>query len=172
MPRLGSRSLPLQAIVVVLALLVLLASGVRSGLFDDPSARPATTGAVQTVQTSPPPAGQPTGSDPLDWPGSLVDITLKLLAVLALAYVALAALRRYTYGAHARRGGGSLQVLESASLAPNREIYLVRAGDKRLLLGVTPTRIETLATWEDGPPPGPPAERRETGDTAEMQLSD
>lgn len=87
--------------------------------------------------------------DPFDGPGAAVDIILKLGAVVALAYVALAALKRYT-GSATRRRGGLLEVLDSATLAPNRSVYVVRAGGKRLVLGVTQTQITALAELPDG----------------------
>ena len=43
---------------------------------------------------------------------------------------------------------GRLEIVESAVLAPNRAIYLVRAADREILLGVTPTQITPLAEWD------------------------
>jgi len=65
-------------------------------------------------------------------------------AVLALMYVSLAALKRYTAGTMRQRGA-LLDVLDSKALGPNRSVYVVRAGDKRLVLGVTQHQITTLA---------------------------
>ncbi len=97
----------------------------------------------------PPPAGDVAATaDPFDGPGAALDITLKLLAVLALAYVALGALRKYGLGHGLRRGDGLLQVLESTTLAPNRAVYVVRVGERRLVLGVTTSQITTLAELE------------------------
>ena len=58
----------------------------------------------------------------------------------ALLYVALAALKRYT-GGTAKQRGTLLDVLDSKTLAPNRSVYVIRAGDKRLVLGVTQNQI-------------------------------
>ena len=92
----------------------------------------------------------PTGqqADPFDGPGAALDITLKLAAVLALAYAALAALKRYTTGKASQRGA-LLEVLDTTTLAPNRSVYVVRAGSKRLVLGVTQTQITALAELPD-----------------------
>lgn len=95
------------------------------------------------------PPGQ--DGDPFDGPGAALDITLKLAAVLALAYVALAALKRYTTGKASQRGT-LLEVLDSTMLAPNRAVYIVRAGSKRLVLGVTQTQITALAELPEGAP--------------------
>lgn len=97
----------------------------------------------------------PARSDPFDASGTALDITLKLAAVLGLAYVSLAVLRRYTVGGGIGQRNGALQILESTSLAPNRAVYLVRAGNKRLVLGVTTAQITTLA--ELGPDDPAPA---------------
>lgn len=78
-----------------------------------------------------------------------LDVTLKLAAVLALAYVALAALRRYSVGGGQKRDG-LLQILDSASLGPNRTIYVVKVMDKRLVVGATASQITTLAAWDLG----------------------
>lgn len=99
-------------------------------------------------------------ADPFDGPGAALDLMLKLGAVLALAYVSLAALRRYTAGTASQRGS-LLEVLDSTTLGPNRAVYVVRAGDKRLVLGVTQQQITALgelAPDEPTPAAAAPAE--------------
>ena len=86
-------------------------------------------------------------SDPFEGPGGALDLLLKLGAVLALAYVSLAALRRYTAGVASQRGT-LLEVLDSTSLGPNRAVYVVRAGGRRLVLGVTQQQITQLGDLE------------------------
>ncbi|MCC7106044.1 MAG: flagellar biosynthetic protein FliO [Chloroflexi bacterium] len=93
-------------------------------------------------------------SDPFEWPSAAVELILKLLVVLALIYVALAALRRYSLGIGLTRRAGHLEVIESTTLAPNRSVYLLRVGDRHLVVGVTPSQITTLATMDD-PTTGP-----------------
>ncbi len=82
-------------------------------------------------------------ADPFEGPGGAVDLMVKLGAVLALAYVAMAVLRRYTAGSVSQRGS-LLEVLDSTTLGPNRAVYVVRAGDRRLVLGVTQQQITSL----------------------------
>lgn len=89
--------------------------------------------------------------DPFDGPGAAMDLVLKLGAVLALAYVSLAALKRYTSGAVSQRGT-LLEVLDSTTLGPNRSVYVVRVGQKRLVLGVTQNQITPLAELDDEAP--------------------
>jgi flagellar biosynthetic protein FliO len=85
-----------------------------------------------------------TSGDPLDSPGAGMELILKLGAVLALVYVSMAALKRYTSGSVSQRGT-LLEVLDSTTLGPNRSVYVVRAGAKRLVLGVTQNQITALA---------------------------
>ena len=63
---------------------------------------------------------------------------------MAVAYVSLAALKRYTAGTASQRGT-LLEVLDSTTLGPNRSAYVVSADDKRLELGVTQQQITPLA---------------------------
>src|SRR3712207_4698400 len=88
-------------------------------------------------------------SDPFEGPAGAIDLFLKLGIVVALAYASLALLKRYTVGA--TRSTSMLQVLDSTTLAPNRSVYVVRVGEKRLVLGVTTTSISTLAELEPEP---------------------
>ena len=82
------------------------------------SDRPALPSSAPTASEAagrlPPVANAP---DPFNWSGAALDLTLKLLAVLALAYVSLAALRRYSLGTSLGRKKGRLQVLDLASHA-------------------------------------------------------
>jgi len=89
--------------------------------------------------------------DPFDGPGAAMDLVLKLGAVLALAYVSMAALKRYTGGSVSRQGT-LLEVLDSTTLGPNRAVYVVRAGGKRLVLGVTQNQITALGELDETAP--------------------
>jgi flagellar protein FliO/FliZ len=98
-------------------------------------------------------APPPPRAEPLDFPGAAIDVTLKLIAVLALAYLTLALVKRYSLGATLGKRSSAMQVIESTTLAPNRSIYLVNVEGRRLLLGVTASQITTLAAWDgDGVP--------------------
>ena len=149
----GGRNRPLQLLVVGVAMLILLVSALQYTPRPDGSAVRTTTDAATPAAI----VATPLGATDTDWGGALADITLKLLVVLLLAYLALAALRRYSFGAGLNRAGGAVQILETSTLAPNRVVYLVKAGDKTLLLGVTPQQITTLAEWPDGRSPLPAA---------------
>jgi flagellar biogenesis protein FliO len=89
----------------------------------------------------------------------LVDLTLKLVAVLALAYGSLTLLKRLGVGgavATTPPGGSTttegLRVMQSLVLAPNRSVHVVRAPDgKTLLLGATPGQVNLIAELGEVP---------------------
>jgi flagellar protein FliO/FliZ len=110
----------------------------------------ATTAAAQAdVPVAEPqaPVGVP---EPAGLGGDLVDIGIKLVAVLALAYGSLLLLKRFGVGglsASSRAAGPTpgIRVVSSVSLAPNRSVHLVAVpGGKTLLLGATPTAVNLL----------------------------
>ncbi|MEA2641376.1 MAG: Flagellar biosynthesis protein FliO [Chloroflexota bacterium] len=109
-----------------------------------------TASAVAQPGSPAPRLGGP--SESFDMTGAAMDISVKLVIVLALAYGSLALLKRYTMGDTHRTGHGTLQVLESVTLAPNRSVYVIRVGDERLVVGVTPTQLTTLSTLRDPAP--------------------
>lgn len=79
----------------------------------------------------------------------LVDVGIKLIAVLGLAYASLMLLKRFGYGgASSTRGGAGpeLKVVSSIALAPNRSVHVLQVpGGKTLLIGATPTAVNLLA---------------------------
>jgi flagellar biogenesis protein FliO len=85
-----------------------------------------------------------------------LDLSLKLLFVLARAYGSLALLKRATLGGQASRGAlppsEALRVLSTLTLAPNRTVHVVRApGGRTLLLGSTPSQVNLIADLGDVP---------------------
>lgn len=102
--------------------------------------------------------GQPSASDALaassgvgsvwssgDLTGGLnwVDLITKGTIVLALLFITLRILGRV--GAGAPKRGGRLEVLESRPLAPKASLHLVAIGDRRLVVGLTPSGMVSLA---------------------------
>jgi len=75
----------------------------------------------------------------VDWP----DLVLKGVIVLALLFITLRVLGRTSAGAPKR--GGRLEVLESRALAPKASLHLVAVGDRRLVVGLTPSGMVSLA---------------------------
>jgi flagellar protein FliO/FliZ len=106
-------------------------------------------------QTAPAPVGV---AEPPGLSLDVLDLTLKLVAVLALAYGSLALLKRAGIGGagsvhgSSALGAESLRVMMSLVLAPNRSVHVVRApGGKTLLLGATPGQVNLLAELGDIP---------------------
>ena len=108
--------------------------------------------AATPVPTTPA-AAQPIGvSEPAAVGGfDLMDLGIKLVAVLGLAYGSLMLLKKLGYGGagSAARGTGSSQdvrVVSSIALAPNRSVHVIQVpGGKTLLVGATPTAVNLLA---------------------------
>jgi flagellar biogenesis protein FliO len=103
---------------------------------------------------------QPIGvAEPAGLNVDVLDLTLKLVAVLAVAYGSLVVLKRLGIGGAGSRsvtsGGTStegLRVMSTLALAPNRSIHVVRAPDgKTLLLGATPGQVNLIAELGDVP---------------------
>ena len=151
-----------RAAGLLLGLLLLWAGGPA---YAQSEAAPA-GGAPATTLTSPTPAATPplaptlapllpAPAEPFDWTGALLDLGWKLALVVVLAYVVLALLRRYSLVGLPGQRRGELQIQAAITLAPNRAVYLVRAGERRLVLGVTPHQITLLA--ELPPQAHPPA---------------
>jgi flagellar biogenesis protein FliO len=120
-------------------------SDVSSTAAPAPTASPVTTAST--------PAAQPIGvSEPAGVGGfDLMDLGIKLVAVLGLAYGSLMLLKKLGYGGagSAVRATGSSQdvrVVSSIALAPNRSVHVIQVpGGKTLLVGATPTAVNLLA---------------------------
>ncbi len=94
---------------------------------------------------------------PVDGYGlALVQTLLALGAVCALAFGALRVAAR---GGLLRPLARHITVIESTSLGPRRALYLVRVGERVLLLGASDATLSTLAELRpDELPPPPPAD--------------
>jgi flagellar biosynthetic protein FliO len=94
---------------------------------------PATSGAATGV------FGGGDITSGVNWP----DLLIKGTIVLALLFITLRVLGRT--GAGAPKRGGKLEVLESRPLAPKASLHLVAIGDRRLVVGLTPSGMVSLA---------------------------
>lgn len=79
--------------------------------------------------------------------GNLVEVTLGLLTVLALIFVIAWLVKRY--GAFNASAGGNLRIVGGLSLGQRERVMLVQVGEKQILLGVAPGRVETLYVLEE-----------------------
>lgn len=100
---------------------------------------------------TPVPVSQPIGIPDAGGVGfDVVDVGIKLIAVLALAYGSLLLLKRTGMGGAARlhlggREGAGLQVVASVTLAPNRTVHLLKVpGGKTVLVGATPNQVNLI----------------------------
>ncbi|MFO0575201.1 MAG: flagellar biosynthetic protein FliO [Polyangia bacterium] len=87
------------------------------------------------------------------------------LLVLVLLVAALLLVRLRGLGARARAASGQLEVQAQLALSPGHTLYLVRAGERRLLLGGAASGL-TLLTELDARPPAARAATAEPTDLA------
>jgi flagellar protein FliO/FliZ len=99
------------------------------------------------------PPGVGADSDPFF---SLLLTLLAFLVVIVAAWLGTRWLVRRLYGPGAA-GQGRVKVLERIPLEPRRTLYLVQAGEKRLLLGATDQQIRVLGEFAKDELPEPPA---------------
>jgi flagellar protein FliO/FliZ len=91
--------------------------------------------------------------------GGLVEVTLALLAIVALiAGLAWLMKRARGFGV---AGHDRIQVLSERALGPKERCVLVRVGATDILLGVASGSVNTLHVFPEGavtePPPAPPS---------------
>lgn len=89
----------------------------------------------------------PDTSAPAQAPGDGVLLAFAV-PVLAVVFAMLALwwlVRRY---AVARGGSGPMRVAQALAVGPRERVVLVEAGDKHLVVGVTPAAVTLLAQWE------------------------
>lgn len=144
----AQQTYPVQQEAPLFAKPQLAADNTSSDISDTSSTTPAPAPTVAT-----PPPAQPIGvSEPAGVGGfDLMDLGIKLVAVLGLAYGSLMLLKKLGYGGagSAVRATGSSQdvrVVSSIALAPNRSVHVIQVpGGKTLLVGATPTAVNLLA---------------------------
>jgi len=111
----------------------------------------ASGGAEQQAQA----AQQPIGvAEPSNAGMDALDVGLKLVAVLALAYGSLMLLKRFGSGGGLgiKTGGNApgVRVVTSLNLGQNRSVHVIKVtGGKTLLVGATPTQVNLIADLGD-----------------------
>ena len=73
--------------------------------------------------------------------GSMAVVIVLLLAVLW-------GLKRVQNKMLTATHSGRMQVIETQSIGPRQKIALVRVGENEVLLGITPTQINALGSWQ------------------------
>ncbi len=90
---------------------------------------------------------------PLD-AGSLIQVAAWLVVVVGLILLSAWLFRRFS--GVGTGGAGLIRVLTAISLGSRDRIALIQAGDKQILIGVSPGRINTLHVFDEPvmtPPP-------------------
>lgn len=77
----------------------------------------------------------------------LIQLVFGLLAVLAVIVVAAWFMRRF--GKLNFNAGRSIKILEGMAIGQRERVVLMQVGEKQLLVGVTPGRIETLLVLDE-----------------------
>jgi flagellar biogenesis protein FliO len=73
----------------------------------------------------------------------VMDLIVKGVLVVILLFITLRVLRRYQGGGSP--AGARIRVIESRTIAPKATLHLVAIGERRLVVGLTPGRLVTLA---------------------------
>jgi flagellar protein FliO/FliZ len=79
--------------------------------------------------------------------GHLLNVTLGLVAIIGLIFVLSAFVKRFGSGTFS--ANSQLKILSSMPLGTRERIVLIDAGGQQLLLGITPTSINTLHVFTD-----------------------
>ncbi|MEI7926733.1 MAG: flagellar biosynthetic protein FliO, partial [Chloroflexota bacterium] len=83
-----------------------------------------------------------------DW----ISLTFRMAAVLGVIWGSVVAMRWYVRRMNGEANGGltrALQIVETRALGPSRALHLVRIGDRAVLIGATPERINALMEIDD-----------------------
>lgn len=115
----------------------------------------AAAGALAQAAPSGPAAAVP-AANPASAPGapSLLPLVLGFIVVLALIPAAAWIMRRS--GLAPRGGASGLRIGGQLAVGPRERVVIIEAGDRRWLIGVTPTGITRLGTLP--PAEGSPAD--------------
>ena len=79
--------------------------------------------------------------------GHLLNVALGLIAIIALIFALSHFVKRFGSGTFS--GNSQLKILSSMPLGTRERIVLIDAGGQQLLLGITPTNINTLHVFTD-----------------------
>ena len=73
-----------------------------------------------------------------------------LALVVALMLALLWGLRQLQGKINSQNSGRRLQIIESLSVGTRQKVALIRVGEREVLIGVSPTQINGIASWPDG----------------------
>lgn len=102
----------------------------------------ALAGGVAQAAEKPFAAPQTVAPAPVGSAGSLAQVTLSLLLVLAAVFAAAWVVRRMR--GFGKFGANTIQIIADTALGPKERAVLIQVGRQQLLLGVSPGRVNTL----------------------------
>ena len=73
-----------------------------------------------------------------------------LALVVALMLGMLWGLRQLQSKINSQNSGRRLQIIESLSVGTRQRVALIRVGEREVLIGISPTQINGIASWPDG----------------------
>jgi flagellar protein FliO/FliZ len=98
--------------------------------------------------------------------GSLAQVTLSLILVLAAVFGAAWVVRRLrTFG---KFGAGAIEIVADVAVGTKERAVLVQVGKQQILLGVAPGRVNTLHVLSEPVPTQPTQPAPGTGTTQPM----
>jgi len=116
-----------------------------SSVTSEPQATAEPVVSFYEKSNSPQTAGKPT---PKVGSGShLLNVTLGLMAIIGLIFALSLFVRRFGSGTFS--ANTQLKIISSMPLGTRERIVLIDAGGQQLLLGITPTNINTLHVFAD-----------------------
>lgn len=115
-----------------------LVSGAQSSVAETVTPFYQKTDSQQNAAKAPPKIGSG---------GHLVNVVLGLIAIIALIYALSQFVKRFGGGTFS--GNSQLKILSSMPLGTRERIVLIDAGGQQLLLGITPTNINTLHVFPE-----------------------
>lgn len=92
-------------------------------------------------------AASPTAAPKIGGSAHLLSVALGLLAIIGLIFALSLFVKRFSTGSFA--GNGQLKILSSLPLGTRERIVLVDVAGQQLLLGITPTAINTLHVFPE-----------------------
>ncbi len=107
------------------------------------AASPVAGGAASGPSAASLTAAAALADDPALQGPDLLNLGAKTLLVVVLLLVTLRVLRR-VQGANPARASGQLSVLESRPLGPKTQLHLIAVGDRRLVIGQSPSGLVAL----------------------------
>jgi flagellar biogenesis protein FliO len=129
----------IATIACLAGLAAVAAIGVLHPLSAAGGGQPAATGALGAASG----AGGIWGNGDATAGPNWADLITKVMIVVVLLFITLRVLGRV--GTGAQKSGGRMEVLESRTLAPKASLHLVAIGDRRLVVGLTPSGMVSLA---------------------------